>query len=351
MPVADDSMLEGLRRVPGGVHRTYLAPEVKVVFESLNKNACTSLKWMMAELAGEDLSTFVAGEKPFVADSEAVHNRDLWKVSPRLDRLPLEQRVEIRPDNGWFIFAVVRDPRLRVFSAWQNKVLIETPHSQRWSREPWYPRRELTQEGVVEDFAKFVDFLEHNPDHFLRKTDAHFRDQVELLAEDAVPYTRIYEISEIGQLRADLAAHLGRQGLTEAVHIPRANSTPLRPIGAVFAGGVKEQLERIYAADFDRFGHLWDFTAIEAAGPWKPGDLAACEYEADLGRRIAQLWFRQKHQGEALVKAQERIAELEASLAQSDQSSQGGRGGQGGEGTHGTWADRLRRRAAGRRSG
>jgi len=332
VPDVEDAMLEGLRQVPGALSRTYLAPEIKVMFESLNKNACTSLKWMMADLAGEDLSTFVAGAKPYIVDSEAVHNRELWQVSPKLDELSPEQRAMINPEHGWFIFAVVRDPRLRVFSAWQNKILIETPHSQRWSRESWYPRHSLTQEGVVEDFAKFVDFLEQSPEHQLRATDPHFRDQVELLAEDVIPYTRIYEISEIGQLKDDLGAHLGSQGRPADARIPRANSTPLRPIGAVFGNGVKEQLDRIYAADLERFGHLWDFSKTEAAGPWTTKDLAACEYEIALGHRLSDLWHQNKNRGLALERAEARIQKLEAELALGS-------------------VGRLRRRLAARRSG
>lgn len=315
LSTTDDAMLAGLREVPGGVWRTYLAPEVKVVFESLNKNACTSLKWMIADLAGEDLSKFRAGWQPFIADSESVHNRDLWTVSPRLDALSPEQRAEIHPDNGWFIFAVVRDPRLRLFSAWQNKILIECPNSQRWAGEDWYPRHPLTRETVIEDFAKFVDLFEKQPDQWLRAKDAHFRDQVEMLAENAVPYTRIYEISEIRQLRKDLSEHLRKHGHSGELHMPKANPTPLRAIGALFENGVREQIERIYAADFERFGHLWDFTRTENAEPWTDADLAACENESALGKRIAELHRMAREQRDAKNKAQKRVAELEAELA------------------------------------
>ncbi|GAA4814512.1 sulfotransferase family 2 domain-containing protein [Nocardioides caeni] len=307
---ASDAMLTGLKQVPGGVWRTYLAPDAKVVFESLNKNACTSLKWMMAELAGEDLDGFRAGPQPYIDDSEPIHNRDLWKVSPRLDALDAEQRAQIHPDNGWFVFAVVRDPRLRLFSAWQNKLLIETPFSHRWSKEWWYPRHPLTAETVIEDFAKFVELCEQDPPHWLRAKDAHFRDQVEMLAEDSVPYTRIYEISEMKQLQADLAAHLESVG-RPVIPLPRANPTPLRPIGALYANGIKERIEKIYAADFERFGHLWDFTKTENAEPWTKEALNACEQEAVLGRRIGELYRIAKNRGEKLEKANARIAELE----------------------------------------
>jgi hypothetical protein len=312
--VPADTMLEGLRKVPGAISRSYVAPEAKVVFESLNKNACTSLKWMMADLAGEDLSTFRAGWGPFIADSEAVHNRDLWKVSPKFDRLTPEQRQEVESDNGWFIFAVVRDPRLRLFSAWQNRLLMEIPIGQQYRNEWWYPRHPLTRESVIEDFAKFVDLFEQEPGHKLRAKDPHFFDQVKLLVENAVPYTRIYEISEMKQLSADLSAHLSAQGLSPELHMPRANPTPLRAIGAVFDNGVREKIERIYAADFERFGHLWDFTKTEKAAPWSDADLAACENESALGLRIAELHQLGREQRILREEADKRIAKLEKAL-------------------------------------
>ena len=312
--VADDAMLDGLRPVPGAVWRTYLAPNAKVMFESLNKNACTSLKWMMADLAGEDLDTFRAGWQPFISESEAVHNRALWKASPKLDKLPREQRIAINPDHGWFIFAVVRDPRLRLFSAWQNRLLMENPIGQQYREEWWYPRHPLTRESVIEDFAKFVDLFEKEPDHKLRTKDPHFRDQVELLVEDSVPYTRIYEISEMNQLQADLSAHLEAQGLSGELHLPKANPTPLRAIGALFENGIKEQIERIYVADFERFGHLWDFTRTENAAPWTDASLAACESESALGLRIAELHQMARNQRQKSTQAQSRISELEAEL-------------------------------------
>lgn len=310
----DDAMFQAMREVPGAVLRTYLAPEAKVMFESLNKNACTSLKWMMADLAGEDLSTFKAGWSGYIADSEAVHNRDLWQVSPRLSQLTPEERAEIRPDNDWFIFAVVRDPRLRLFSAWQNKVLMENPHITQFRNRDWYPRHPLTRESVIEDFAKFVAFFENEPQHILRR-DPHFRGQVDMLVEHAIPYTRVYEISEFKQLTSDLSEHLTKVGYQGEVHVPRANPTPLRPIGALFENGIRERIEELYADDFDRFGHLWDFSRTEAAEPWSDKDLAACETESQLGRRIDELHRLARTERAENDQSRKRIAALEDDVA------------------------------------
>ena len=180
---------------------------------------------------------------------------------------------------------------------------------------------------MIEDFAKFVDLFEREPDHWLRAKDPHFRDQVELLVEHAVPYTRIYEISEIKQLQLDLAAHLEARGSTAELHLPRANPTPLRAIGALFENGVREQIERIYAADFERFGHLWDFSRTMEAEPWTKADLSACENEAVLGARIAELHRMARAQRDKHVVARERIAELEKELeAVSTESENSGSG-------------------------
>lgn len=286
---AGSDILDGLSGVPGGITRLYIAPKAKVMFVSINKNACTSLKWMMADLAGEDLSTFVAGDAAFIEDSEAVHNRGLWKVSPKIDELTSEERAEINPQNGWFVFAVVRDPRLRFFSSWQNRMLIETPNWRRFHVESWYPRHPLTKETVVDDFAKFVNFLGSNPDHFLAR-DSHFRTQTALLAEDVIPYSRIYEIGEMEQLQKDLKKHLKKRGLSTKLNLKSANPTPLWAVNELFDNGVREKLEEIYADDFNRFNTLWkDFSKVENAKTWSEEDLATCEREAQLGKRIAEL--------------------------------------------------------------
>ena len=207
------------------------------------------------------------------------------------------------------------DPRLRVFSAWQNKLLIETPNSRQFAKEWWYPRHPLNCDSVIEDFAKFIEMLETEPEHKLRAKDAHFLDQTHMLVESAVPYTRIYEIGEMKQLRTDLEAHLRSQGHSGETHMPRANPTPLRAVGALYGNGVREQIERVYASDFERFGHLWDFTKTESAEPWSDADLVTCENEAALGLRIAELHHMARAQRDANAKAHKRIAELEAELA------------------------------------
>lgn len=317
-PVASAAgdLLVPMRAVPGAIHRAYVVPKWRVLFNSLNKNACTSLKWMIADLAGEDLDAFTPGLMPFTGQDEAVHNRRLWKASPRLSELDPRLRAEIHPDNGWFVFAVVRDPRTRMFSAWQNKLLIDNPALLPARDMDWYPRHPATADSVVEDFARFVDLIEREPGHGLRR-DAHFRDQAELLIPHALDYTRIYDIGEIDALRADLTAHLDSLGWSGELYLPRSNSMPLRANARAFGNGVREQVERIYAADFAMFADRWDYAPIAAANAWSPADLAQVELLAGFGRRIGDLVAMAQEQRS---QAREHRAEARRQSARADRA-------------------------------
>jgi hypothetical protein len=284
-----DHMVTALRAVPGAFARTYVVPERRIMFNSLNKNACTSLKWMMAHIAGEDLSAFSAGLNPFTGEAESVHDRSQWKACPQVQKVAPEIRAQIHPDNGWFVFAVIRDPRVRVFSAWQNKMLIDNPAVRRARGAAWYPRHPADTQTVVEDFARFVDLLGRRPERGIRVEDSHFRDQIDLLAPQAISYTRIYDISEMATLRADVAAHMESTGWSGELHLPRSNSMPLRANARVFGNGVREQIEEIYAADFAAYGDRWDFSPIESAAEWTQPDLAQIDLLAGYGRRIGDL--------------------------------------------------------------
>ena len=284
-PAAD--LLETLRRVHGASGRAWLAPEARVLFIQVNKNACTSLKWMMAGLAGEDLDGFRPGLWPCSNPHDAIHDRRSWKKSPKLEDLTPARRAEIHPDNGWFVFAVTRDPRSRLFSAWQNKLLVENPGYTHYRDQSWYPRHPLTAETVVEDFARFVDLLLTDPDHRIQG-DPHFTNQAGMLPE-SLRYSGIYDIKEFKRLRADLEAHLAAVGWAGELWLPNMNDTPLRTNAAPFANGVRERVEQIYAADFARFGDKWDFATIEAAPDWTDTELEHAELMAVAGRRIGDV--------------------------------------------------------------
>jgi hypothetical protein len=268
--------------------RTYAAVDARVLFVQVNKNACTSLKWMMAAIAGEDLLAFGPSLGAAASDADDIHDRRQWHRTPRLDQIDPELRAQIHPDNGWFVFAVTRDPRARLISAWQSKLLLDNPGYTSFRKEAWYPRHPVSSESVVEDFAKFVELFVAEP-HYRIRGDGHFLDQVELLHEDVVTYTHLYDVQDLGRLQVDLRKHLDQVGWTGELTLPRMNDTPLRANAVAFRNGIEAQVREIYAADFERFPDRWDFATIESVPPWTAEELMEVDRQASQGRRIGYL--------------------------------------------------------------
>lgn len=246
------------------MRRSFVLHEHKIVYIQLGKNGSTSLKWLFADLTEQDPARFLHTDLPKPTRRQCIHHRRLWKGVPLLRELDESERAEISPDNGWFVFAVVRDPRVRTWSAWQSKLLVRPPRwTESYSDTPWFPRVPEGPADIVEDFATFVRYLREER-HSPIATDQHFRPQTVDLHEDQVPYSRIYDISEFPVLLDDLAAHLRTVGDYDLPPLKKDNDTPLGPRPEVFDGSVREDLEAIYAEDLERFGHHWDLDATLA---------------------------------------------------------------------------------------
>ncbi|MDO8147999.1 sulfotransferase family 2 domain-containing protein [Isoptericola sp. b515] len=314
----------------GRVWNSMVVPGCKVVFVNVSKNASTSLKWLTAELSGQDPDTFhsVLGLAP--TRQQTIHRRASWVDVPKLSDLGAEELAEISPDNGWFVFGVIRDPRLRVWSAWQSKFLVGNPrHTWHKFRDaPWLPRVPRDAQDVVDDFGAFVRELEGTDGADLL-ADTHFRPQTDLLHESVVPYSHLYETSGLGLLLDDLREHLVAQGLPGDHELTRENETPLSVAGRVFTPEVVDVLDRVYAADLARFGHLWDFGTVLAKDPtWAPeayrdiaGRVAAGQRIADLahGAEVLQATVRELERARRadqrrIDRLTGRVAELEAAL-------------------------------------
>jgi hypothetical protein len=308
----------------GGTRRAYVVEPWKVLYISTAKNACTSIKWLIAELAGEDLRRFKPGLAPLLNTDEAIHLRRLFQRTPKLNEIPTEVRRTISPDNGWFVFSVVRDPRARLFSAWQNKYLMHNPAYRRWRKEPWYPRVPDSVEDVLASFATFVELIHNEPDHPVTD-DAHFTTQMRLLQTDAVSYSKIYDIAELSTFVAEIGNHLRTQGWLGEPSLRQTNDTPLPANRHLFDEPVRSRIERFYAEDFENFGHLWDYAKIEKGKDWPATAIGDLRTRIALGERIGDLLAEARRSARQAETAQQRLAEL-AEAQRADASKRDARG-------------------------
>jgi hypothetical protein len=270
---------------------TFVMPRWKAMYVSVNKAACTSIKWLVAELQDEDPARFHRSLSREVTRTMTIHRRHLWQKTPMAKRLPDDQLAEISPDAGWFVFGVVRHPTARLFSAWQSKLLLREPWwVEQYGQEEWFPRPPKSGDDIVGEFQRFVGLVVQEPEQRIMR-NRHFAPQRWMLAADKMPYTRIYKTSEIPELLQEFEAHLRERGYTgDPLKLPRANETPLKPIAGLFTPEVLDASRVLYAGDFELFGY-----ADTLPGGLDPAETYDDEVLAEIGR---------------LVERQERINDL-----------------------------------------
>jgi hypothetical protein len=243
---------------------SFVLPEHNIVYMSVTKVACTSLRWMVADLAGEDLPSFYRAIGGQQSRLMTIHGgRSRWRHTPALNTLSEEELAEISPDNGWFVFAVVRDPWTRLWSAWQSKFLVRHVfYMDNYGAEPWFPRVPEKASDVVEDYRRFVEAHPWTTNPLLMR-DVHFKPQVVSVRPSDVNYTRIYDITDMPTLLEDVRNHLVSVGKPSELYVPRANETPLGLTREVLGNGVAESVEELFAPDFDAFGDRWSLDRLK----------------------------------------------------------------------------------------
>ena len=268
---------------------SYVVPDLKIAYVTNLKAACSAMKWLIADLTEQDPNRFYRsiGRRP--TRSQTVHDRVGWTGVSRLVDLP--DFSELSADNGWFVFTLVRDPRARLWSAWQSKLLVCNPNFiGPVMNEPWYPRVPADPSEVIEDFHRFVEVFADQRKRMRRVgKDGHFRAQSDLIYRHNLRYTHIYDLAEIPTFERDLAAHLVEVGHNNLPSLRRENDTPLKLTKDVLAGGIDEVIADIYREDFDRFGSAW------AEGPtihdveWDDAAFADIAFRRATHQRIRDL--------------------------------------------------------------
>jgi hypothetical protein len=301
--------------VPPYKTATYVLPRWKTVYVSVPKAACTSMKWLVADLQDESPERFYKAVSRETGRNMTVHHRDRWRHTPMLPQLSDAELEEITPDNGWFVFAVVRHPAARLWSGWQSKFLLQEPRFRDLHPEAPWPRVPGSTSDVVEDFTTFVRYLDTTPDAPVFK-DRHFRTQSHLLRPGLTPYTRIYQTGEMPVLLEDLATHLRPLGRESLPPLRRSNETPLRPLRSMFSPDVDRVVRRHYAADLAEFDY-----PDSIPGGLHDGEEYSPELLAEVGRlveraeRIGDLYQATMRARRAARRAEAEVRELRAQAA------------------------------------
>lgn len=187
-----------------------MVKDLKIVYQPIAKNACSSTKRLVASLGGfapaQGQGIHVALDSQNTGLQFKDHTHD--DVSAALN------------DDGWMRFVIYRDPLERLVSAYVEKFVQNRTH----------PNQRRTIDGVIKSvfetdepteddyehgitFREFAEYiLAENPNHL----NSHWQPQTYYMGH--VTFTHVYDVKNLGSLERDLRNHIG-----EDIELPKTN--------------------------------------------------------------------------------------------------------------------------------
>lgn len=206
--------------------------------------------WLLAEAAMLPPSRFHASRRPQVSRTMAIHDLDCWPQSCHWRRLTEDQRARVEADDAWLRFTVVRDPARRVWSAWQDKLLMRQPDFvDRFGVEDWFPGVPESAEAVVADFRAFIRALARPLES--RPVDPHWTPQTVLL--ERAP--SLNHVGRVEELTATLDLVGERIGPHLVAGMRRVNSGLLSFDHALLDSECRELLMELHGDDYREYGY------------------------------------------------------------------------------------------------
>jgi hypothetical protein len=248
--------------------RTVVLTDLRVLYLPMPKAGCTTVLWLLAELAGLPVETFDRSAWPGVSPALVIHDMNLWGLGHRLSDYEGAERERVLTEEGWFRFSLVRHPATRLWSAWQSKLLLREPRFvATFAEEPWFPRMPERPAELVEDFRRFVAAVASGA-----AEDVHWAVQHDLVKQ--LPLDHVGRLEQLDDTLESLRAHLGSDALPPEKG--RENRSPLPMPPGAYDEPAAAALHQHYRPDFEHYGYE----------PVRPSDDgAAAEWE----ERVAPL--------------------------------------------------------------
>jgi glycosyltransferase involved in cell wall biosynthesis len=226
--------------------RTVVLPDLRVLFLPMPKSGCTTVLWLLAEIAGLPPETFLRSTLPEVSPGLTVHDMGLWNDENRLSHYEGAGRARILEEDGWLRFTLVRHPGPRLWSAWYSKILLREPRFvDRFREEPWFPRIPQGPSDLIEDFRRFVAALPSGD-----VEDVHWSVQSDLVAQ--LPLGHVGRVERLDESLELLRAHVGEERWRES---SRHENRSALPMPAAYDDAAAAVLRKRYAKDFEQFGY------------------------------------------------------------------------------------------------
>jgi len=230
---------------------SFFSKKNNLVYVATPKVSCTSLKWWFAALEGVSESVLQYSDTNESDDDLKIHDA-IRKILPE-SRLKVNNFYNHINSDEVFSFAVVRNPFVRVFSAWQSKILLQEPlQFCKYGDLPFANEQILSVDSLVLSFENFLLYLKNNelPDSW----DMHWKEQWRILRPDLVPYGLVSKIENTDALKERLQQHLGDRYVDPFAGKLR-NESVIPYSRAYLSDTAVGLICEMYAGDFGRFGY------------------------------------------------------------------------------------------------
>ncbi len=255
----------------GRLTRGIVIEELRIVYVPVSKAACTSLRWLLADLLGLPPGSFEDPAKFRATQGQTIQNVNKWPPQYIVQRADPGWLEEVAGAENWFRFSVVRDPARRLWSAWQSKVLLRQPgFLGAFGEESWFPGIPSSPEEVLEGYERFVAALDEE-DEDRRPSDPHWRPQTDLLGDATPALNHVGRVETLGDTLGLLGEHVARFGL-ELPEMRRENVTPLPYPEGLLSEEAVRIIREYYAPDYRAFDYPEPEAGLpsgEAARRWK----------------------------------------------------------------------------------
>jgi hypothetical protein len=212
-----------------------IIPKLKLGYQNIPKVATTSIfEWLYVAHEGK------LGEGGGLPDKKG-RMRDFF-MRGKSGRAVENSSNGIADANGYYRFALTRDPIKRFLSMYSNRIVYHRELSERAKCAerlialglPFDPQPNELVERFF-SYLKVAKVIEH-----------HARPQMDFLGQDMSVYTRIADISSVGEVVSEIRAFWIREGLVEI-----CEHTPAEP-GRKQTGGPKLALNVLTPDSFEK---------------------------------------------------------------------------------------------------
>jgi hypothetical protein len=227
-----------------------VAPRIKVLYVPTTKVACSTLKLLVSQIEGsydEEATRVII--TPNISQEQTVHSYLVHGLE-RFFEIKAKRQWEILQSPEWLRVGTLRDPLSRLYSSWENRVLLRAPGTPHVIFDRCPDQVVDGRIDVAATFQFFVRQLHADPHTFME--DDHFRPQFNTLYSNQLEYHHLVRVDVPGQLQA-LADVLNARAGT-AVALQRLNSgIGIKP-PQVYDKATANLAYEIYARDYEWYG-------------------------------------------------------------------------------------------------